>query len=214
MPNYYMSSNQSMSNLSTMNGIAFYSPIIVATSMMLFSLFSGDIFKGLYYLFWVFVITSLRSFIYYVFSKPNEAPLPSVCNTGSLFPHTNLTYSTYFMCFTMAYLMTPLKLISGETRMDSMNYYVLIFFIPLILYDLIVKKSLLCIPSLWSFVVWLDLLGGLMLGALIAFLTFNTSLRELLYTNLSSQGANTCSKPANQQMRCRVYKNGQVIGQI
>lgn len=208
------SSTQSMSNLSTASGVAFYFPVIVATSMMLFSLFSGDISKGLYYLFWVFVITSLRSVIYYIFSKPSETPLPSVCNTGSFFPNTNLTYSTYFMCFTMAYLMTPLKLISGETRIDSMNYYVLLFFIPVILYDLIVKKSLLCIPSMWSLIVWLDLLGGLMLGALVAFITFNTSLRELLFTNISSEGASTCSKPANQQMRCRVYKNGQVIGQI
>jgi hypothetical protein len=215
MLNYYMSSSkQSMTNLSTTSGFAFYSPVIVVTSMMLFSLFSGDINKGLYYLFWVFVITSLRGVLYYAFSKPNEEPLPIVCNTGSISPYTNLTYSTYFMCFTMSYLMTPLKLISGETKMDSMNYYILIFFIPMILYDLFVKKSLLCIPSLWSLVVWLDLLGGLMLGALIAFLTFNTSLRDLLYTNLSSAGTNTCSKPSNQQMRCRVYKNGQVIGQI
>lgn len=210
-----MSSNQSMSNLSTMHGIAFYSPIIVLTSMILFSLFSGDINKGLYYLFWIFVVTSLRSVVYYVFSKSNETSLPTVCNTGSLFfPYTNLTYGTYFMCFTMAYLMTPLKLISGETRMDSMNYYILIFFIPLILFDLFVKKSLLCIPSMWSLVVWLDFLAGLMLGALVAIMTFNTSLRELLFTNISSDGVNTCSKPANQQMRCRVYKNGQVIGQI
>lgn len=208
------SSTQSMSNLSTSAGIAFYFPVIVATSMMLFSLFSGDISKGLYYLFWVFVITSLRSVIYYIFSNPNQDPLPSVCDTGSFLPYTNLTYGTYFMCFTMAYLMTPLKLISGETRMDSMNYYVFLFFIPVILYDLFVKKSLFCIPSMWSLAVWLDLLGGLMLGALVAFVTFNSSLRELLYTNLSSEGANTCSKPANQQMRCRVYKNGQVIGQI
>jgi hypothetical protein len=214
MPNNYMSSaEQPMSNISTMNGLVFYSPIIVTISIFLFSLFSGDINKSLYFLFLVFVITSLRSTLFYIFSK-TPSSVPSVCETGSFFPYTNLTYSTYFMCFTMAYLMTPLKMISGETRMDSMNYYMLLFFIPVILYDLMVKKNLACIPSLWTLIVWLDLLGGLMLGAVVGLITYNSSLRNLLFTNLSSQGANTCSKPANQQMKCRVYKNGQVIGQI
>jgi len=209
MPNYNMNSDQMVS---TLNGISLYSPIIITIFVFLFSLFSGDVTKGLFYLFWIFVITSLRGFFMYLFTNPNAniSAIPEICNTGSIFPYTNLTYSTYIMCFTMAYLMTPLKMISGETRGDKMNYYVLFFFIPFILFDLIMKKGLLCIESLWSMIVWMDLLSGLMLGALIAFITYGTSLRNLLFINLSS--SNVCSKPANQQMRCRIYKNGELVG--
>jgi hypothetical protein len=209
MPNYSMNSQQIVS---TLNGISLYSPIIITTFVFIFSLFSGDVTKGLFYLFWIFVITSLRGFFMYLFTNSNSnAPtIPDICNTGAIFPYTNLTYSTYILCFTMAYLMTPLKMISGETRSNKMNYYVIFFFIPFILFDLIMKKGLSCIESLWSMIVWMDLLSGLMLGALVAFITYGTSLRNLLFINLSS--SNVCSKPANQQMRCRIYKNGELVG--
>jgi len=101
-------------------------------------------------------------------------------------------------------------MISGETRSNKMNYYVIFFFIPFILFDLIMKKGLSCIESVWSMIVWMDLLSGLMLGALVAFITYGTSLRNLLFINLTS--SNVCSKPANQQMRCRIYKNGELVG--
>jgi hypothetical protein len=199
MPNYNMNSEQMVS---TLNGISLYSPIIITTFVFIFSLFSGDVTKGLFYLFWIFVITSLRGFFMYLFtnSNSNATTIPEICNTGAIFPYTNLTYSTYILCFTMAYLMTPLKMISGETRSNKMNYYVIFFFIPFILFDLIMKKGLSCIESLWSMIVWMDLLSGLMLGALVAFITYGTSLRNLLFVNLSS--SNVCSKTVSLQISC------------
>ena len=215
MLNYSMSTSEFVSKqnvMTTLNGISLYSPIIITMSVFLFSLFSGDITKGLFYLFWIFMITSLRGFFMYLFtsSDVNKMPIPEICNTGSFLPYTNVTYSTYIMTFTMSYLMSPLKFISGETRSDKMNYYVLLFFIPFILFDLIMKNGLSCIESLWSMIVWMDALSGLMLGALITFVVYGTSLRNLLFVNLSS--SNVCSKPANQQMRCRIYKNGELVG--
>lgn len=201
------------STMSTMYSLAFYSPIIITIGIFMLSIFLGAIGKGLFYIFWLFIITALRIFIIYIFKDKNAIipEIPQICNTGSFLPNTNLTYSTYILSFTLFYLLTPIILISSKNKIDAVNYFVLIFFIFYIVFDIFVKKSLNCISSIFSLKLFSDLLGGILLGVVISYGLMQSPLRNNLFINELMSNKQVCAIPSNQKFKCSVYKNGQLI---
>lgn len=199
--------------MSTMYSLAFYSPIIITIGIFMLSIFLGTIGKGLFYIFWLFIITALRILIMYIFRDKNAImpEIPQICNTGSFLPNTNLTYSTYILSFTLFYLLTPMMLISSKNKVDAINYFALIFFIFYIIFDIFVKKSLNCISSIFSLKLFSDLLGGIILGVVISYGLMQSSLRNNLFINELMSNKQVCSMPSNQKFKCSVYKNGQLV---
>jgi hypothetical protein len=104
-------------------------------------------------------------------------------------------------------------MVSIDSKMNTINYGVLAFFISYIVLDLFIKKNLSCIPSLFSSTVIMDIIGGLGLGALIAgVIMYGTTLKSYLYINEINPNKEVCSMPSKQQFRCSVYKNGELVG--
>jgi hypothetical protein len=170
------------------------------------------------YLLWIFIITFLRVIVMKLIqmSQKTSVPqvVPEICLTGltQIFIPQDITYSTYILCFTMFYLIMPMIMVSSQSQTDSMNYIVIAFFISYILFDLFIKKTLACIPSLFSVSVFSDIISGCGLGALIAGpLMYGTSLRSLLYINELNSNKEVCSMASKQQFRCSVYKNGELV---
>jgi hypothetical protein len=178
------------------------------------SIFLGAIGKGLFYIFWLFIITALRMFMIYIFKDGNGIieEIPQICNTGSYLPNTNLTYSTYILSFTLFYLLTPMMLISNKNKIDAINYFVLIFFVFYIVFDIFVKKSLNCITNIFSLKLFSDLLGGIILGIGISYGLMQSSLRNNLFINELMSNKQVCAMPSNQKFKCSVYKNGELVG--
>ena len=188
--------------------LSFYSPLIIFSSIVVFSMFTSTINKFGYYLLWFFVITCIRYFIYKAI--PTEGAL-EICNT---FIPLDYTYSTYILTFTMTYFVFPMVLVSNQSNTNVMNYGVLAFFISYIVLDLFIKNSLLCIPKIFSSIVIGNFLGGLLCGIIIVMLMYGSTLKNYLYINDMNSNKEVCSMPSKQQFKCKVYKDGTLIGNI
>ena len=80
--------------------------------------------------------------------------------------------------------------------------------------DLFIKNQLNCI-KLFSSLVLGDILSGLCLGAVISgIIMYGSTLKSYLYINEINSNKEVCSMPSKQQFKCRVFKDGTLIGNI
>ena len=186
------------------NSLSFYSPLILISSVFMFSMFTATITKFGWFLLWGFVITCLRWIVY----KPMDTGKPSVCNT---FIPYDYTYSTYILSFTMMYFIFPMIMVTRQSSVNSMNYGVLAVFIGYIVLDLFIKRSAACIDSYFSQFVIIDLLSGLFFGILISLGMYSTTLKGKLFINEINSNREVCSMPSKQQFKCSLYKNGELV---
>jgi len=192
-------------SIDLVNALSFFSPIIITCSVLIFSIFSLAVGKGLFYLFWLLVATALRIAI--LWGVPGNNPNPKhknpMCNTGNFLPYDNSTYSTFVLCFTFFYFALPMYISNNN------NYVIIIFFIAYISFDILIKLSNLCINS--SVSLFGDIVGGGGLGAAISAIIYNSPISNYLFVNETSSNKETCSQPTKQTFRCSVYKNGELI---
>lgn len=201
--------------ITTLAPLSFYSPVIMIFGLLIFSVFSSSYGKLNMYFLWVFIATFLRIGFLMLkqYMQPNKQriQLPSICYTGvtNIFIPDDVTYSTYILSFTMAYLLTPLVMISTQSKTDAMNYVALAFFIVYILFDLLIKYSFACVTNFIP-VIFGDILSGLSVGIGIAVLMYSY-FRNYLYINEINSNKEVCSMPSKQQFKCSVYKHGELI---
>ena len=185
--------------------LAFFSPIIITTSILIFSLFIGSLGKGLFFIFWILIVTGFRIFILWLLKSNSLTSFDnSICNLGSFLPYDNATYSLFILCFTFFYITVPMYI------NQNVNYGVLLFFISYIIFDILIKMKNKCISS--GKILFGEIVSGLGLGALISSLLFGSPLRSSLFVNDVSSNKEVCNMPSKQQFKCAVYKNGELIG--
>jgi len=191
--------------MNVISSLSFYSPLIILSSVFIFSMFTATVGIFGWFLLWCFVITCVRWIIY----KPVATLDPgSICNT---FIPNDYTYSTYILTFTMMYFILPMIMVSSQSNTNAMNYGVLGLFIAYITLDLFVKKSLLCIPAFFSSIVLTNIVAGLFLGAILSLGMYSTTLKQYLYINEINSNREVCSTPSKQSFRCNVYKDGTLV---
>jgi len=191
--------------MNVISSLSFYSPLIILSSVFVFSMFTATVGKFGWFLLWCFVITCVRWIVY----KPLATLDPrSICNT---FIPNDYTYSTYILTFTMMYFILPMIMVSSQSNTNAMNYGVLGLFIAYITLDLFVKKSLLCIPAFFSSIVLTNIVAGLFLGAILSLGMYSTTLKQYLYINEINSNREVCSTPSKQQFRCNVFKDGTLV---
>ena len=201
------------------NSLSFYSPIIICVSIVLFSMITATMEKGFVFFVWIFIITFIRIIVFKGF-KSTEDPvkaIPDICLTGlsELFIPKDVTYSTYILTFTMMYFITPMIMISTQNNVNALNYGLLAFFIAYIILDLFIKTTLLCVPGFLSKIVIGDILSGLFLGAVISgIIMYGSTLKTYLYINEINSNKEVCSMPSKQQFKCRVFKDGTLVGEV
>ena len=200
------------------NSLSFYSPLIICVSVVVFSMFTATMEKAFVFFMWIFVITFLRIIVFKgIGTKSQENKIPDVCLTGltQIFIPKDITYSTYILSFTLMYFLMPMIMLSSQSNTNAINYGVLAFFITYIALDLSIKKSLSCIPALFSNLVIGDILSGVFLGSIISgLIMYGTTLKSYLYINEINSNKEVCSMPSKQQFKCRVFKNGELVGNI
>lgn len=186
------------------NSLSFYSPLIILSSVFIFSLFTGSMIKFGWYVLWCFVLTCLRWIVF----KPTGEGIPDICNT---FIPKDFTFSTYILSFTMMYFIFPMIMMSTQRNYNSLNYGVITLFIAYIILDIFIKKSLLCISGFFSSLVLTNILSGLFLGVMISLMMYSTKLKPYLYMNEVNSNREVCSMPSKQTFRCNLYKNGELV---
>ena len=192
------------SAMNIINSLSFYSPLIMVSSVFIFSMFTSTISKFGWFLLWGFVITCLRWIVY----KPGDMGKPDICNT---FIPYDYTYSTYVLSFTMMYFILPMIMVSKQNNLNMINYSILALFVGYIILDLSVKKSAFCIEGYFSKTVVIDLLSGAFFGVLISLMMYSTSLKQYLFINEVNSNKEVCSMPSKQQFKCSLYRNGELV---
>jgi uncharacterized membrane protein len=150
-------------------------------------------------------------------AKSPENSIPDICLTGitQIFIPKDITYSTYILSFTLMYFLMPMIMLSSQSKTNAINYGVLAFFVAYIVLDLFIKKSLACIPAFFSTLVIGDVLSGVFLGGIISgLIMYGTTLKSYLYINEINANKEVCSMPSKQQFKCRVFKNGELVGNV
>ena len=187
------------------NILSFFSPILISFSILIFSIFSMSFGKGLFYLFWLLVVTFTRIGILWMIPGTNpymEFNNPT-CSMGEILPYDNSTYSVFVLLFTFFYLTTPMYI------SNNINYVIITFFIIYIIFDILVKFSNGCIKS--SVNLFGDIVGGGGLGATIAALIYSSPIQSYLFVNTTGSENEVCSMPSKQSFKCSVYKNGELV---
>jgi hypothetical protein len=167
----------------------------------------------------IFIITFIRIIVFKGLSSGKEpvTEIPNICLTGlsELFIPKDVTYSTYILTFTMMYFITPMMMVSKQNNINAINYGVLAFFVAYIALDLFIKNTLSCIPGFFSTLVIGDVVSGMFLGGVIAgLIMYGSNLKSYLYINEVNTNKEVCTMPSKQQFKCRVFKDGTLIGNL
>jgi hypothetical protein len=198
------------SPITLLQSVSMYSPLIIMISILVFSIFSSALGKGLFYVGCVFFVTAIRILFLYYFSPGKGNNRNEICNIGTVFPFTGWSYSTYLLTFTACYFIVPMFILTSMNKTNMVNYWVVMFFTAYIGFDIWIKSSLDCI-ILNSAVLGDFLVGGLF-GSLIALVLFYSDKISLLFINELNSNKEVCSVPSKQQFRCSLYKNGTIVG--
>ena len=207
------------STMNILNSLSFYSPIIICVSIVVFSMFTSTMEKAFVFFIWIFIITFIRIIAFKGFKTNQDFvsnEIPNICLTGlsQLFIPKDVTYSIYVLTFTMMYLFTPMLMVSKQHNVNIINYGILGFFLAYLALDLGVKYQLKCIKIVSSLVIG-DVLSGLFLGGVISgIIMYGSTLKSYLYINEINANKEVCSMPSKQQFKCRVFKDGTLIGNM
>jgi hypothetical protein len=204
-----------MSFMNILNLLSFYSPIIICIGIIFFSIITSSMIKAFALFVCLFIVTCIRIFVYKFIGISNDVMSDKCLSAMSQYIPKDVTYSTYLLSFTMVYFIVPIFMISTQKNVNMINYNVLAFFIAYIVFDILVKNSLECIPGIFSRPVIGNILGGAFLGGVIAgLIMYGSNLKSYLYINEINTNKEVCSIPSKQQFKCRVFKDGTLIGNI
>ena len=183
-----------------------FSPIIISLSILLLSLVFQN-FKGLLYLALLLICCVLRAWGYGVKQiQPFESnAVPSDCKRVKYNNFGNNAFSTFVFAFTFMYLCLPMF------TTGYINYWIVV---PLLVYwflDIFMKVWRGCASAI-------DLFGNALLGAacssMIVSGLYALGNGDWLIFNETSSNKDVCYKPNEQTFKCKVFKDGTLVGTI
>jgi hypothetical protein len=199
------------STITLLEAVSLYSPLLTMLSILIFSIFSSAMNKGLFYLASVFFITSARIFFLSKFAKGYGTELETKCENGKLMPFTGRTYSTFIMMYTVFYFVTPMFILTKMNNENMVNVYVVAFFASYICFDIYMKLfSMGCIEMGMGLAG--DFLVGGFLGAIMALILFYSDKISIMFINELNSNKEVCSVPSKQHFKCSVMKDGMILG--
>jgi len=179
-----------------------YSPVIVALSVFSMS-FIFQNFKGIIYLIWLIVFTWFRSLGYELSGGQPNISKNTLCTMIQYSKYGNATFSMFFIAFTMTYICGPMIL------NNDINYWLLSAFLFYLFLDISIRAKLGCVTQTYIF---LDVVLGLFAGIVALISMYSTKLYNYIFFNETSSNKEICSMPSKQTFKCKLYKNGQLVG--
>ena len=195
--------------------LSLYLPLILLTSLLIFSIMSSSLQKFAFYVVTILLIIMLRLIVHKM-SKimPSENKLPEDCSIGLInkFIPEDVMFGTYLLSFTLFYFLTPMILLTVDSGVNSVNYIIVLFFMCYIFLDLAMKKEMGCSANITNVGIAGNILSGTLLGSGLSALVYTSPIRNLLYVNEVNSDKEVCSMPSQQKFKCRVFKNGELVG--
>jgi hypothetical protein len=185
--------------------LSFFSPIILAISITSLS-FIFQNFKGLIYLGFLIGACVVRNYVYMMAgSKPifNDG---TICTTVQYSKYGNPTFSVFVFSFTIMYLSLPMF------SNGAPNFWIFLLLVSYFFIDMFVKLYKNCIVQKAD--LFLNVLLGLALSALIVSLMYSGGSGKYLFFNEVSSNKEICYQPKEQTFKCSLFKNGQLVSTL
>jgi hypothetical protein len=161
----------------------------------------------------VFTIVGLFT-VSMVFKPVQISPQQETSFIFPFFAKYYLTCSTsvFLITYTFVYLLMPM------IYAKNINYAIIFLFVAFYLGDVLGRKFIqipgLILQNMNPVGVTIGTLCGVVYGILCFFIIYKAGDKYLYFSTSTSSTGEYCSKPANQQFKCNVYKNGQLISTI
>jgi hypothetical protein len=191
--------------------ISFTAPLLVVFFITLLSIAQNSLEKGIVFNMGIVILSTivmvLKNVIknkQSVFASPfcNILPSPfTVKDIGGIYNAPSL--SSAILSFSSTYLIYPM-IINNQH-----NFSLLVFLIGVTAINAVTEYSQKCSDIMGLI---LGLLVGIFFGLLYYSLLYISTKSKFVYFADTISNNVQCSKPTNQQFKCQVYKNGEVIG--
>ena len=185
--------------------LSFYSPIILATSLVGLSFVSQN-FKGFIYLGFLLGACVVREYIYRMAGSNPIINDRTICTSIQYSKYGNPTFSAFVFAFTIMYLSLPMF------ANDSVNFWVFSSILVYFCLDMFIKIYKGCILKMGD--LFLNVLFGVFSSALIVSLMWTGGSGKYLFFNEVSSNKEICSQPKEQTFKCSVFKDGTLVGSI
>jgi hypothetical protein len=194
--------------------LTFYSPLII-TFMIIALSFIFQNLKGLGFIIWFIIFFFLRNLVYIISGSKgsdksdksdgsNDPEEDKFCNVFIYSSHGNDTFSMFFIPFSLLYLCLPM-FINKNVNYWFFSVFLLYFFI-----DIFIRFSRGCVKK--ASTVVLNTIFGVFCGGLSVISMYLLNLQKYLFFNEMSTTKDVCTMPSKQTFKCRVYKNGELMG--
>jgi hypothetical protein len=198
--------------MSDINKLVESIPIVIFSFLIMSAFVNQNILKAAIWL--VFTITGLFSitllsnsyltpdderFIKPPIMFPLFAKFYRLCSTSS-----------FLIVYTFVYLLMPM------IYAKNINYYVVFLFVVFYLIDVLGRKKIIIdrLPNYNLIGTINGTICGIVYGIICFFIIYKAGDKYLYFSTTTTSSGEYCSKPANQQFKCNVYKNGQIISTI
>ena len=181
--------------------ISFISPILLGFFLFMTSIFNQNI-KGFVYLAGLLLANSINDILIKTMGTPPDPGRSMACDMFSLPSATEPAPSSMMIAFTATYLMLPM-IYNNQTNISIIAMLLTIFGL-----DAWTKLQNKCSPGSGIF---LGGLVGILLGLTWFTVLSGSGFKKLLYFEETVSNRLKCERPTEQQFKCAVYKNGQLV---
>jgi hypothetical protein len=182
--------------------LSFFSPIIISVCMLALSLVFQN-FKGFIFLGYLLGVCVIRNYIYMLNKGQPIRSDGTICTSIQYSPYGNSTFSAFVFAFTIMYISMPM-FINGE-----INFYIFGGLLAYFFIDIFIKMFKKCMIQTSD--LFINVLLGLTSSALIISLMYAGGSSKFLFFNETSSTKEVCSVAKNQNFRCSVFRNGELI---
>lgn len=191
--------------------ISFTAPLLVVFFITLLSIAQNSLEKGIVFNMGIVILSTIVLLLKNViknkqsiFASPfcNILPSPfTVKAIGAVYNAPSL--SSAILAFSSTYLIYPMVINNQH------NFSLLLFLIGVTVINAVTEYSQKCSDIMG---LLLGLLVGVFFGLLYYTMLYISTKSKFVYFADTISNNVQCTKPTNQQFKCQVYKNGEVIG--
>jgi hypothetical protein len=160
-------------------------------------------FKGFIFLGYLLGTCLIRNYVYVLSGSLPLKPDNTICTSIQYSKYGNPSFSAFVFAFTIMYISMPMFL-NGEV-----NFWIFGGLLGYAFLDMFIKMYKKCVIKTSD--LFLNVLLGLASSALIVTLMYAGGSSKFLFFNETSSTKEVCSVAKNQNFKCSLYRNGELI---
>jgi hypothetical protein len=185
------------------------SPFFLVLFFVLISCFDSNL-KGLFYLGFVLLVCVAVMVVGNIIREDDPTTnIHPICRVFDFPMGDASVYSpslnSAIITFTLVYVLMPM------VSNSSYNIGLLVFILSLYIVDVVMSSPLLYKCTSWTGIVFGTVFGGAIATIVVGSLVSSKN-ESILYFNELKSNSVVCKKPGKQTFKCKVMKNGQIIG--